>query len=239
MALSNIDKDRGRLQDQGHHAGCETMKDVPAELLQEFLQTCHTAAERRLVRCSSGNLSRRLTGDRMLAKGTRSWMDRISAQQVSLCRISDGALLDGPNATVEIGFHAGILKTRPDVNVVLHFQSPFATVLACQDTGDMDYFVLPEIPFYIGRVRRVPYLLPGSKELAAAVTEAMQDHDMVVMSNHGLVTAAADCAHAIQNAEFFELACQVIVQCGSNVKPLNAKDAETLLAVRQSTVKGI
>jgi len=215
------------------------MKNIPDPVLDEFLQTCHKAATRGLMRCSSGNLSLRLDDARMLATATRSWMADVTAEQVSVCRISDGVLLDGAKPTVEIGFHAAIMRIRPDVNVVMHFQTPYATALACQQARDINYFVIPEIPFYIGPVARVPYFLPGSKELAEAVTGAMQNHDMVVMGNHGIVTVAADYAHVIQNAEFFELACEIITHSGDALNPLSEEDVKALLAARKTATRGV
>jgi len=152
------------------------MDNVPDCVLGELLEACRKAAGRGLMRCSSSNISRRLDDARLLAASSRSWADNLSGDEVSVCRVADGAILDGPKPTVEIGFHAGILRTRPDINVVMHFQTPCATALACRETDDIDYFVIPEIPFYIGHVARVPYLLPGSKELSDAVTMAMYDH---------------------------------------------------------------
>jgi ribulose-5-phosphate 4-epimerase/fuculose-1-phosphate aldolase len=210
------------------------MTNIPAPLLSEFLQACHKAARCGLLRCSSGNLSLRLDDTRMLATATRSWLADISAAEVSVCRIADGVLLEGAKPTVEIGLHAGILRARSDVNVVLHFQSSYATALACRQAGDINYFVIPEIPFYIGHVAHVPYLLPGSVELAEAVTGAMQEHDLVVMSNHGMVTVAADYAHVIQNGEFFELACEIITHCGGALRPLPEEDVGALLALRKA-----
>ena len=90
------------------------MTDVPERVLEEFVEACHRAAGRGLMRCSSGNLSWRVDGDRLLASSSRSWMEDISPAEVSVCRISDGALLEGNKPTIEIGFHAGILRTRPD-----------------------------------------------------------------------------------------------------------------------------
>ncbi len=210
------------------------MADVLDHILHEFLQACHKAAGRGLMRCSSGSLSRRLDDTHLLATSSRSWTESISEEEVSVCRIFDHALVDGPKPTIEIGFHAEILRTRPDINVVMHFQTPFATALACREADNTDYFVIPEIPFYIGHVARVPYLLPGSKELAEAVAGAMQNHDMVVMSNHGMVTVAADYARAIQNAEFFELACEIITHAGDMLRPLPEEDVKNLLALRQT-----
>jgi ribulose-5-phosphate 4-epimerase/fuculose-1-phosphate aldolase len=215
------------------------MLNVAKDILSEFLQACHSAADRGLMRCSSGNISRRVDDTHFLATASRSWTKNLSKEDVSMCRIADGTVLHGPKPTAEIGFHAGILKKRPDINVVMHFQTPCATTLACRATEDPDYFVIPEIPFYIGHVARVPYLLPGSKELADAVTLAMQDHDMVIMSNHGLVTVAADYAHAIQNAEFFELACEIIIRGGNTLNYLSQDEVARLLALRLESSKGV
>ncbi len=215
------------------------MINISEDILDEFIEACHSAANRGLMRCSSGNISRRLDDERMLATASRSWAENLSRDEVSVCRIADGSLLEGPKQTVEIGFHAGIFRARPDMNVVIHFQTPCATALACRETDDTDYFVIPEIPFYIGHVARVPYIVPGSEELADAVIEAMRDHDMVIMSNHGMVTGAADYAHAIQNAEFFELACDIITRNGNALKSLSKEDADRMLELRQDATNGV
>ncbi len=98
------------------------------------------------------------------------------------------------------------------MNVVLHFQTPYATALACMESNNTNYFVIPEIPFYIGNIANIPYFTPGLKELAQAVTEKMQNHDMLLMRNHRQVTVAHDIDYVIQNAVFFELACEIILR---------------------------
>ncbi len=208
------------------------MRDVPENILTRFLATCHEIARRGLVRCSSGNLSVRLDDKRMLLTSSRSWMERVTVDDLSICRLSDGSLIEGGKPSVETRFHAGVLRTRPEMNVVLHFQTPYATALACRERKPECYFVIPEIPFYIGPVAHVPYIVPGSGGLADAVTEAMRDHDMVVMGNHGQVTTARDYEHAIQNAEFFELVSSVIVNAGDALSPLSREEVRELLDMR-------
>jgi ribulose-5-phosphate 4-epimerase/fuculose-1-phosphate aldolase len=148
----------------------------------------------------------------VLIKASRAWMADVTAADVSVCRLSDGALLEGRAPSVELGLHVGALRRRPDMNVVLHFQTPFATALACRRGPAPDYNVLPEIAYYIGPVAQVPYRLPGSPELAQAVSDALGRCDLAQLANHGQATVAKDYAHAIQNACFFELACEVIVR---------------------------
>ena len=199
-----------------------------------FIAACHEAAARGLVRCSSGNMSWRVNGKYMLATTTQSWMDRLAPTDVAVCAIENGKTLNGKKPTAEIVFHASILKTRPDISVVLHFQSSFATALACRRKRVKNFFVIPEIPFYIGPVAYLPCLTPGTKELAVRVTKSMQKHDMVMMGNHGQVTGARDFDHAIQNAEFFELACEIITRNGGNPKLMAKKVVKDLLTLRRA-----
>jgi len=208
------------------------MTDVAEQTVKEFVEACRDAARRGLVRCSSGNMSLRLDSNRMLITASRSWMEHLTADGICVCRISDGTSPDDKRPSVEIGFHAGILRCRPEVNVVLHFQTPCATALASRDTEDVNYFVIPEVPFYIGPVARVPYEQPGSEVLADAVTDAMRTHDMVTIANHGQVTAADSLAHAIQNASFFELACEIILHGGDYLTAMSREAAQHLLGLR-------
>lgn len=212
------------------------MKPVPHDLIDSMVRACREVAGHNLVRCSSGNLSMRVDSERLLIKASRSWMARAEPDDISLCAMADSSLLAGRKPSVEIGFHAGVLRTRPDVNVVLHFQSPFATTLACQAPEPVNFFVIPEIPFYVGPVARIPYSPPGSPDLAQAVTQAMQAHDMVLLGNHGQVTAARDWDHAIQNALFFELACEIILRSANRALPIPQQEVQALLSARQTAL---
>ncbi len=212
------------------------MREIPEATLDRFVDACHEVAKHGLVRCSCGNLSLRLDGDFFLVTATGSWMSHLTRDQVAVCRIDDGICVSEAKPSSETGFHAGILRSRPDVNVVLHFQTPCATTVACRPADNVDFSLIPEIPFYIGPVARVPYFTPGSNELAAAVTQTMRTHDMVLLSNHGQVTAAQDFDHVLQNAEFFELACEIILRGGSSITPLTPQAIEQLQALRSKTV---
>jgi len=211
---------------------------ISDESVSTFVRACREAAARGLMRCSSGNLSWRVDAEHMLVTATRSWASRLTEDDVVLLRTADGTVLDGRKPTIEVAFHAGILRARPDIDVVMHFQTTYATTLACQEAERINYFVIPEIPVYMGPIGHVPYLTPGSQELADAVIETMRDHDLAIMANHGQVTVARDLDHAIQNAEFFELACQIIIESGDCLRPLTEEAVRELLAMRASTSCG-
>ena len=205
------------------------MKPISKQKVREFVAGCREIAAHGLVRCSSGNVSWRVDGGRMLIKTSRAWIADITAAGVAVCRIADGAALNDRRPSAEVGFHAGILRARPDVNVVLHFQTPCATALASMTGRKPNYFVIPEIPFYIGPIGVVPYLPPGTEALAGAVTAAMRQHNLVQLRNHGQATVAADFRHAIQNAVFFEMACEILLHGGKAVRPISRAYARALM----------
>ena len=193
------------------------MKDVSDKCLEELVSAAHRVAEQGLVVCGSGNLSWRVNEGLLLITATSSWMVNLRTDEVAACRISDAARIGGAEPSKEVGFHAGILRERDDIDVVLHFQSPCATTLACRQGPIGDFSVIPEIPHYIGPVGEVPFLTPGSRELAEAVTSALMGHELIFLRNHGQVVVGEDFAQVIAKAAYFELACKVILGAGEQV----------------------
>jgi len=197
------------------------MEHIPEKYMKEFVTACHRIASYGLVRCSSGNLSYRADNKHILITATQAWMAEITKEQIAVCRITDGFVLNHKKPSAESGFHLGILRKRPDINVVLHFQSPFSTAFACRVQGAYNFFVIPEIPYYIGQIAMVPYMNPGSHELAQDVATALSDHDLIVIQNHGQVTVGKDFDDVIQKACFFELACEIILKAGDKIQTLS------------------
>ncbi|MCI0498365.1 MAG: class II aldolase/adducin family protein [Planctomycetales bacterium] len=181
--------------------------------IKTFVSACRKAAALGLIQCSSGNLSWRIGPDTALLSVSRSWLGELTDDQVAACSIETGRCINGKTPTCESVFHLGILKNRPEINVVLHFQSPHATAIACGTPEKHDYNVIIEIPVYVGTPAAVDYLPPGSRELAQAVIEAFGDSQthMAFLKNHGLVTIGKDFNDAIQKAVFFELACRILM----------------------------
>ena len=147
----------------------------------------------------------------MLISASGSWLSDITEDQVAICRIKDGVCINDKKPSIELGFHQAVLKQRPDIKTVLHFQSPYATALACSKEIESakDLPLIPELPYYIGPVATVPYMTPGSDDLAQGVASALQGHDMVILQNHGQVTVGKDYREALQRAVFFEFATAI------------------------------
>jgi len=94
--------------------------------------------------------------------------------------------------------HVAIYKRRPDVGAVVHTHDVLPTVLA----DGIDPSVLSEAEAYLGSgIAVVPYIQPGTAELAEAVASALERSNVAVLKRHGLVAVGRDLAEAVNRIE--------------------------------------
>ena len=210
---------------------------ITEQHIEQFLAMAHRVGDAGLTICSSGNLSWRV-GDEALVSGTGSWVPSLQREKVALCRVATGEVLNGVKPSMESGFHLGVLRERPDVDVVLHFQSPYATAVACMTDIPANFNVTAEIPCHVGsEIPVIPYFRPGSPELAEHVKEALRTHNSCLLRKHGQVVCGKDFDEVFERAMFFEMACRIIVQSGGSYEvltPAEIEDLETYILGKKS-----
>ena len=189
---------------------------ITNEHIEQFIAQAHRVGDAGLTVCSSGNISWRV-GEEVLLSGTGSWVPSLPKEKVAICKLETGEVLNGVKPSMESGFHLGVLRERPDVNVVLHFQSQYATAVACMLELPKDF-----------NVTAIPYYRPGSKELAEAVIAAMKDHNSVLLRKHGQVVCGKDFDQAFERAMFFEMACRIIILSGGKYDTLTPAEIDDL-----------
>ena len=196
--------------------------------IETFVAQAHRVGELGLTICSSGNLSWRI-GDKALISGTGSWVPSLREDQVSVCDVATGEVLNGVKPSMESVFHLGVMRERPDVGVVLHFQSPYATQVACSEVRPKSYNVTAEVPLHVGRViPEIPFYRPGSPELAEAVVNALRDRNSALMLKHGQVVCGKDFDDVVQRAMFFEMACRICVLADMHPAVLTEEEVDAL-----------
>lgn len=197
----------------------------------EFVDFARKVGTAGLTICSSGNLSLRYD-DIVLLSGTGTWLPELTVDGVSIVRFSDGEVLNGVRPSMESVFHLGVLRSRsPEINCVLHFQSPYATAIACMKNRPATMNFTAECPLHVGEeIPAIPYFRPGSKELADHVVEAMKQHNSVLLLKHGQVVCGKDFHQAFERAMFFEMACRIAILNGNNSDPLSSAEIKDLNA---------
>lgn len=201
---------------------------VTKALISEFVRQAHRVGDAGLTICSSGNLSWRV-GEQVLVSGTGSWVPNLTDDRVSVVKLSTGEVLNGVRPSMESTFHLGVMRQRPDVNVVLHFQSPYATTVACMSPQPANFNVTAEVPIHVGReIPVIPFYRPGSPELAKAVMEAMKEHNSILLAKHGQVVCGKDFDQAFERAMFFEMACRTVLLAGKDCTFLTEAEIDDL-----------
>jgi len=174
-----------------------------ASLRRTLVEIFKLAYVRKLVDLLGGNVSARLGDDEILITPTSTPKVLIKPQSIVKIRL-DGTVISGGKPSSEWRMHVGIYRVRSDVKFVLHTHPP--NILALTQAGLKVDLSLSEAISYIGEVAEVPYLKPGSAELAEAVSRAMSKDDVtaVILKNHGLVTIGSTPYEALNRAEVLD-----------------------------------
>lgn len=193
-----------------------------------FIEAAHLIGKLQLLHCSSGNLSWRVDNEVMIS-ATGSWLPNIQKKKIAILDLESGRSLNNVKPSMEHLFHLGVMRQRKDVNVVLHFQSEYATTISCMKEKPSNFNIISEIPYHIGKnIAIVPYFVPGTPQLANAVVEALKDTNACLLSNHGQVVCGKDFESVMERAVFLEIACRIMVQSGMNYNVLSSTDVATL-----------
>ncbi|MBN1411300.1 MAG: class II aldolase/adducin family protein [Spirochaetales bacterium] len=185
-----------------------------------------------LVHGSSGNLSIRLGDDKFAISGTGAALDELDDKSVSICSLSGEQAAKGAVPSMEAGMHRALYRSRPEMSAILHFQSLYATIIACSERPEsVNLNVIPEVPVHLGKILLVPYYPPGSRELAqAAASVAASDTSSVLLmlKQHGQIALGTNLKEVICAAEVCEFACQLAM----TGKKLVAFDGDQLKKLR-------
>jgi L-fuculose-phosphate aldolase len=176
-----------------------------SELKNQLVKYSHRSYDKEFVSMTSGNISVRTPDDKgILIKASGVCLGDASEQDYILVDWY-GNYAGKKKPSIEINFHLGIYKVRPEINSVIHLHPPHCIALSI--ASDKFPLVTLTAKKTIGKVPMVPALEPGSGELAQHVIESFaqnQDSTAVVLKEHGIVTIGQDLTKAFYIAELLE-----------------------------------
>jgi autoinducer 2 (AI-2) kinase len=205
---------------------------APGDVRDELIQVVHELYVAGLITATGGNVSVRVPdGQDLWITPSQFFKGQLRPDQ--LVRLAlDGTPLDegAPSPSSERLMHCAIYRARADARAVVHAHAPYATILA--NTG------LPFLPIsteaaFFGDIPRVPFIMPGTEELARAVGEAARGCWAVLMVNHGLIVGGRTLRRAADMVEIVDRSAQVILGCHAVGRSPSTLPDEVVRALQQ------
>jgi ribulose-5-phosphate 4-epimerase/fuculose-1-phosphate aldolase len=178
-----------------------------ARLREDICRLATSLFARGLTAGASGNISARTADGGLLVTPTGSSFGTLDPARLTLFDASMRRVSGDP-PTKEMPLHAAFYDTRGDrTGAVVHLHSTHSVALSVLPDTDPDN-MLPPITAYgvmrLGKVRLLPYFMPGDPAMGDAIRGLAGKRSAVVLANHGPVVAGRDIGAAVNAIEELE-----------------------------------
>jgi len=213
-----------------------TANSIEAEALRTEIQLVGRKLwERQYVDGNGGNISVRLGEKYVLCTPTMMSKGDLELADICLSDLEGNILVGGRTRTSELLLHLEIYKANSRARAVVHCHPPYATAFAMTGTAP-PVGLISECEVLIGPAAVAPYETPGTKAFAETVLPFVQDHNTILLSNHGIVCWSDTVTHAEWLVEVFDTYCKTYLIAQQIGRPLqyipDGKIAE-ILAIKQ------
>ena len=116
----------------------------------------------------------------------------------------------GLRPSSELKMHLRCYDRRDDVRSVIHAHPPGATGFAVAHKP-MDMYNMIEDVAAIGAVPLTPYGTPSTMEVPDAIEPYLQEHDVMLLENHGALAVGSDVITAFYRMESLELWAKITI----------------------------
>jgi L-fuculose-phosphate aldolase len=183
----------------------QTVKEQICEVCQKMWQLGWVAA-------NDGNVSVKLPDGNILATPTGISKAFITPEKLVLLNPQGEVIeaAEGYRPSSEIKMHLKCYEKRDDVFGVIHAHPPAATGFAVAHKP-MDMYNMIEDVAAIGAVPLTPYGTPSTAEVPAAIEPYLEEHDVMLLENHGALAVGSDVLTAFYRMESLELWAKITI----------------------------
>jgi L-fuculose-phosphate aldolase len=215
----------------------EALFSSPAAIAvkEEIMRAGRKLWQRAYVDGNGGNISARISEDYVICTPTLCSKGDLQSADLSLVDMNNCQICGDRPQTSEILLHLEIYKAVPGAGAVIHCHPPYATAHALAGIVPRGNLV-PEQVVFVGPIALAPYETPGTLAFARTVLPFVEDHNTILLTNHGVVCWADTVDHAEWYVEVVENYCKTLViasQLGVPVNEIPANKIGGLLAMKE------
>ncbi|PKO96881.1 MAG: hypothetical protein CVU12_03045 [Bacteroidetes bacterium HGW-Bacteroidetes-7] len=168
----------------------------------------HLLYQKGFADANGGNLSVKpdeniiITTPTLESKGTLKYGDMVITDN------NGNHLYGSKRASSELTSHLAVYRANPKAGAVIHSHPPYVcsyVYTRCTPLLDSS----PETLIWTGEVCDIPFIMPGSQELAEKLQQECQNKHVVLLRNHGLITWGGNLREAWWRTEVFEHHCKI------------------------------
>src|SRR3954449_10708233 len=161
---------------------------------QALIDACRRMNALGINQGTSGNISVR-HADGLLVTPTSVPYEAMTPDQIVFMAM-DGSHAPTQKPSSEWRFHRDILKSRDDVNAVVHAHPTYSTILAIMGLE------IPPIHYMIAcaggdTIRVAPYATFGTQELSEHAVRALEGRLACLLAHHGMIAVGASLSKAM------------------------------------------
>lgn len=175
-------------------------------LREQICLLARSMFDRGLTGGSTGNISARTEDGGLLVSPTGTSFGRLDPAKLSRFD-ANGQFISGDQPTKEMPLHSAFYDTRSTAGAVVHLHSCHSVALSMLPDANVDDFIPPVTPYAImklGKVKLLPFFLPGDSAMGEAVRGLAGKRSAVMLANHGPVVAGKDIEAACNAIEELE-----------------------------------
>ncbi|MBY6154541.1 aldolase [Vannielia litorea] len=201
-------------------------------LREQLCMLAKSLFDRGLTHGSTGNISARTEDGGLLVSPTGTSFGRLDPGRLARFD-SAGQHVGGDKPTKEMALHTAFYDTRGTAGAVVHLHSCHSVALSMLE-ADEDDFLPPLTPYgvmQLGRVKLLPFFLPGDPAMGEAVRGLAGKRSAVMLANHGPVVAGKDVEAACNAIEELEATAKLALMTrGMGARGLDEGQVQALVS---------
>lgn len=174
------------------------------QLRREIVEYSHRVYAKGWVANHDGNLSVRLSEALTLCTPTAISKGDVSPELLIVVDAENKVVQGTRHSFSELALHRACHRARPDIACVIHAHPPTATGFCVANKSLGEHF-MPEPVVSLGaKIPLVSFFSPKSKDLEREIEKALQDADVIMMANHGVLAVGDSFEQAFLRLELVE-----------------------------------